>query len=431
MASSSISRDPASRRARLRSATSGSHGLLDTHSFFAQLASGELSLSAYATYLRAWTAAVAAVEECLSECRHPAVYALAENRTDILPALHRDLLHLASSCPADLPAAVERAGQWASGIRRRVAETPAALVGLLYVTGGAGMGAAVLAPQARVCFGFGDGPGADALSALARGTEQSWPAFTICLDVLELTPAEDDAAIAAAIDYFEGLRRVLDVLLPDDPTSSRTFAFTLNPHAGNQSVTEDPGEIAAARMAARRCWENFPYLETRYGLKGRLYADSDGAWLATLAGLGKEAAIRQIAWLGRVLATRGMPSIILEDKLRCMAEAFAAAFPDRSAAVARFTELADKLAADRGAIIGAREVEVLVRSFCDEVLSGDRADLPGLLVAAVVDEANGASGAVAAIRDWMAQADSFPPQWMESTDRLVARARAHLKVITP
>ena len=422
---------PESRRKRLRAATSLSHALLDQHAFFVDLASGELPLGAYATYLRAWTTAVGVVEDCLRDCRHPAVCALAARRPDILPELHRDLLHLGGTCPADPPAAVECAGQWAADIRLRVTEAPAALVGILYVTEGAGMGAAVLAPQVRDCYGFGDGPGADALSALARSTAQSWPAFTVCLDGLALTPAEEDAASAVATDYFEGLRRVLDELVPYDPTSLRTFAFTLNPHAGNHPVTEDPREITAARVASQRCWEIFPYMEARYGLKGRLYAYSDGAWLATLAGLGCDAAWWEISWLVRVLATRGMPSIILEEKLRQMAEAFRATFPDHPAPAARFTNLADRLRAGREATLGAIDAEDLARAFYDEVAAKEPTDLPGLLVAAAVDEANGAVGAVAAIRDWMATEKSTPPGWTEAADRLIAQTRARLKVATP
>ena len=426
-----ISAVPATRRERLRTATSRTHDALDKHAFFGALASGTLPLGAYATYLRAWTAVAAAVEACMKDCTHTAVRALAGQWTHVLPALHRDLLHLAEPCPADPPAAVERAGQWAAGIRLRAAETPAALVGILYVTAGAGLGAAVLAPRARDCFGFGDGPGADALSALARDTELSWPAFTKCLDGLELTPAEDDAATAAATDYFEGLRRVADALVPYDPASLRTFAFTLNPHAGNQPVTEDPREIAAARVAAHRCWEAFPYLKARYGLKGRLYADSDGAWLATLAGLGKEAALRQILWLGRVLAARGMPSAILEDKLRRMAEAFGAEFPDRPEPAARFTELADHLCAAREATLDAANAAALVQGFGEELTAKETAGIPALLVAAAVDEANGATGAVAAIRDWMAATEFFPPEWTKAADRLVVDTRARLHGKTP
>jgi hypothetical protein len=47
-------------------------------------------------------------------------------------------------------------------------------------------------------------------------------------------------------------------------------------------------EIKAAVNAAKKCHEEFPYFEERYQERGRSFAKSDAAWLATLALLVKE-----------------------------------------------------------------------------------------------------------------------------------------------
>lgn len=187
---------------------------------------------------------------------------------------HADLEHLsffellaAQRLPLQSYASYLRA--WATGM--------AALIGLLYAAEGSGRGAAKLGPMFQACFGFDQPGGVDSFTVAAQGVATHWDAFVACLDALSLTPEEDAAAIQGAVAFFEGFHEVVTALYPYNQAATRTLAGSLNPHAGSHPVPEDPREIEAARTAAQACWRAFPYLEQRYGSRGRLYADSDGA----------------------------------------------------------------------------------------------------------------------------------------------------------
>ncbi|MCC5806131.1 MAG: biliverdin-producing heme oxygenase [Opitutales bacterium] len=421
----------ASRRDCLRAATAKAHSALEALPFFEALEARQLPLQSYATYLRAWTMGMAAFEECLAECPHAGVKRLAALRTPVMEALHHDLVYLSQRCPADIPEAVEAAARWSARIRRSAGANAAALVGILYAVEGSGRGAAVLGPMVRECFGFGADGGAEAFAVAARGGEEYWGEFVACLDALSLTAEEETAAADASMEFFERFAEVADALYPYIDGAPRALAVTLNPHAGSHPVPDDPREIEAARTAALECWRAFPYLEHRYGARGRLYAESDGAWLATLCRIEAKTALRQVDWLSRVLATRGMPSVILEDKLRRLADAYGTAFPEDPERAARFRELADHLRSGRLRRLTESAAAELTREFragahaeCDRL-----PEAPALLAAAVADEANSAEGAVAKLRDWLADSERFSPSWAAAVDGFLEGARKRLETL--
>src|SRR5688500_13777491 len=107
-------------------------------------------------------------------------------------------------------------------------------------------------------------------------------------------------------------------------------ASSINPHAGTHPVTGDPSELEAARAAADRALEEFPYYLERYGERARLFGASDGAWLATLRDRDRDEIGREVLWLGSVLASRGMPRWLLERHLEVLHEELERLDPERS-----------------------------------------------------------------------------------------------------
>jgi hypothetical protein len=95
-------------------------------------------------------------------------------------------------------------------------------------------------------------------------------------------------------------------------TGQSIDAAVVNPEAGAYPVTTDATLVRAAVRAAQRSFDAMPYYGVRYGERGARFASSDSAWLISLAPLGEAQAIRQVAWLSRVLAGRGMPSWLME-----------------------------------------------------------------------------------------------------------------------
>ena len=162
-------------------------------------------------------------------------------------------------------------------------------------------------------------------------------------------------------------------------------ASSLNPDAGNYPITDDPRELEAARLAGVRCLEEIPYVDRRYGERGRKYTHSDGAWLATLAACEKSA-MKQVFWLGRVLAGRGMPRYVLERHLELMVEELTRAVPDKD--YSKLSEAAAELKRER--------LEHVPRF--DELAAGHPDGV--LLVAAVADEKAGVERSVESLLEW-------------------------------
>src|SRR5690242_2051596 len=124
------------------------------------------------------------------------------------------------------------------------------------------------------------------------------------------------------------------------PLSSAT---AVNPLAGHHVVTADPRELAASERAGDRSWSAWTYYARRYGERGRQFTRSDSAWIATLAGEPAAVVEQQIRWLGGLLATRGMPRLLLEEHLRMLHDELVSAVPERASDYQLLRDAADSL----------------------------------------------------------------------------------------
>ena len=129
---------------------------------------------------------------------------------------------------------------------------------------------------------------------------------------------------------------------------ARATANALNADAGSHAVTADPRELAAIERAANRSLTAWPYIEQRYGERGRRFTRSDSGWIATLPDLPQDSVDRQLRWLGVLLASREMPRLVLAEHLEVLAEELTVALPDRTAAYDQLRVGAAGLPAERG-----------------------------------------------------------------------------------
>lgn len=186
-------------------------------------------------------------------------------------------------------------------------------------------------------------------------------------------------------------------------------AALVNPDAGAYEVTTDATLVRAAVRAAQRSLDAMPYYGLRYGERGSRFASTDSAWLISLAHLGEERATRQVAWLCRVLAGRGMPSWLMElhlDELvaevRSVAgEEAVGALPAAAAAVAtaRRRHVDDDLL-------------VLADGWADDSL-GDELPVPragALLAAATADALSGVTHDDHVLVDWLTDPARVRPE---------------------
>jgi hypothetical protein len=170
-------------------------------------------------------------------------------------------------------------------------------------------------------------------------------------------------------------------------------ASSINPEAGNYPITEDPRELRAAQAAGTRCLQEIPYVAQRYGERGRRFTDSDGAWLCTLKGV---AVTRQVFWLGRVLAGRGMPRIVLERHIEILVEELRKAVPGGD--YSSLEEAGKALKRERQAHFSEERGQELARAFPYD------GSLARLLIAAVADEKAGVVNSVESLMEWLTEA---------------------------
>ena len=203
----------------------------------------------------------------------------------------------------------------------------------------------------------------------------------------------------------------------------------LNPEAGDHAVCSDPRELQAALRAGERSWRRFPYYEMRYAQRGRRFTRSDSAWLVSLARHGAAVVDGQIAWLGLVLASRGMPRWMLELHLEVLHAELSAASPGHEGCYATLLGAAAMLRAQRLAHIDEVVFAALSTAFARQVGDEWDARLPetgALLVAAVADEQEGIARAVPSIAGWMSDPSRFPPVWIDAVRSTLDRARQQL-----
>ncbi len=200
----------------------------------------------------------------------------------------------------------------------------------------------------------------------------------------------------------------------------------LNPEAGDHAVCSDPRELQAALRAGERSWRRFPYYEQRYAERGRRFTHSDSAWLVALAKRGAAVVAEQIAWLGVILASRGMPRWMLELHLEVLHAELIAAIPGREKLYATLLGAAKLLREQRQQHIDEAVFAALSTAFVQQVGDEWDARLPetgALLVAAVADEKAGIARAVSSIAGWMTAPSRFPPRWIDAVRSTLARAR--------
>lgn len=111
---------------------------------------------------------------------------------------------------------------------------------------------------------------------------QAWDAFKARVDALALTSDEDTELIKAAQTAFDGIAALADAAFPFEPANLYHRITAINPEAGHHAMPQDEREIARALRCADDAWNRFPYMQARFGERGRRYTLSDGCWLVDL-----------------------------------------------------------------------------------------------------------------------------------------------------
>ena len=207
-----------------------------------------------------------------------------------------------------------------------------------------------------------------------------------------------------------------------------TQAEQLNPEAGNHPVPSDARETQAALKAGEICRNRFPYFEQRYGVRGRRFTRSDSAWLVTLSRNEPAEITKQIQWLGRVLSSRGMPTVLLQTQLEILDEELTAVIPENKSEYRKLSQAAAQLRASRRTRFSDEQLDTFSAEFDRAVGPEWSVRFPhtgAMLVCAVADDLNGCEGVIKSLRARMTDAARFPAEWIAAVKTILAQVHRH------
>lgn len=209
-----------------------------------------------------------------------------------------------------------------------------------------------------------------------------------------------------------------------------TIAALINPFAGVHPVTALPAELEAVRRATEASLREAPYYLERYGERGRLFGGSDGAWLVTLCRGDADFVEREVLWLGRVLAARGMPRWLLQRHLEQLHDELIYIIPDHGGRYRALLEACSLLRDQQRRHLSEADAHALAAAFDADADPAWVARLPSMgriLAAAAADEAAGIANAVESVEAWATDPDRFPERWVAAVRATLASARRSVR----
>ena len=402
------------------------HARMESLPFVAALSAGELPLESYVGQLRAMAVIHCTLEYELSQIPMTEVAAIYFARPSRLVHLRMDLTALDPLLVPDCLEAIEAARSIAEQIRRYRLEQSVDLLSIIYVLEGMTLGNAVHLPDIIKSFGKQVSGSTNYYNSYGDKTTDYWQELRSAMNNIPLNQAENERLVVVAHAFFDQLEVLFSALHPIKKAGIGFTATMLNPEAGQHSVPENATEIKAAVIAANRCNNEFPYFEERYQERGRSFAKSDAAWLATLIQLPQSKLMSQVEWLGRVLGNRGMPRITLERQLELLFEELTAALPDKINSCIGLLEAAGNLKSERNRRIPEETFAELARQFhvaTNGELHGRLLKTGELIVSAVCDEAGGISAAVTSLLSWLTDKEHFNDEWISQVIKTTQLAR--------
>jgi heme oxygenase len=399
--------------ARIRAATAAAHERVEALPYGRAVLDGTVPIPLYASFLRAVDLVHGELLQALELSRDQRLREVAGPFFERRTLLSQDLASLGAQRQT-VDAAALQALVLGQKMRMAALRQPARLLGHAYVLEGSQLGGLVQQAALRKRPELQEG----GLLYLGGGSRKEFGDFAARLTAALTSEEVLEAAIAGATEAFAGFEQILKAVEPTLANSLR-LAQELNPDAGTHAVPADLREIEAALHAGERSYREVAYYPARYGEHGLGFIRSDSAWLVTLTQAGEEHLLRQIAWIGRVLAARGMPRILLEQHLEMLHQALIAVNP--AGDYAGLLKAAAVLRDERIAALPG--FDALVKRFANQF--GSEQTIPGreaamLLASAVADEKSSVPLAVESLSKWLLDPNRFTKSWIATAEELLA-----------
>ena len=389
--------------------------------FFEALQTHKLPKVSIVSFLKCLAIIHAVLERRLSRISQHQVSRLHDSILPRLPLLTADLEVLDAASLPDVSPAIRSALDYADEI---LGETDLLnLIGPLYVLGDSQSGAIILKHEYARCLNVPDEQ-FSYLGCYGSAAAARWETFLGVLSALSFDDGERDRIAASAVRCFECLEGICATVYPYSSQDLKYHAAAVNFEAGDHAIPQNPVEIDLALRAAKAAWEKFPYLEQRYGARGKRFTNSDSCWLVTLTRtLSQDVATKALDWLRTVLTTRGIPTVVLEAHLRTIQQAITLEFPEQIKMRAQFDLFLSNREAERRLHFGAEGpsplIDVFNRRFraCSGLKVESAADL---IVSAWMDERSGVAGSLSALHDWFTDVGRFSRDWIADVNELLA-----------
>lgn len=223
------------------------------------------------------------------------------------------------------------------------------------------------------------------------------------------------------------LKKALDNL--SSFAANQTYILTvlsLNPECGTHPIPQDNRELSASLLAGNKCLQEFPYLENRFGRRGKRFTYSDSAWLTSLVDKSQEFVYAQVDWLGSMLSARGIPQLVLERQLFYLYAELNQVLPERNGDYIKLLNAAYYLRNNFLKILSKEQLKRLKEQFShklNEKIIYDYRDCPDLLISALVDEAMGIENASSSLLDYYLDKRRNPRDIIDAVSRLVHETR--------
>lgn len=174
-------------------------------------------------------------------------------------------------------------------------------------------------------------------------------------------------------------------------------ATVVNPETGGHPVATDLGALRAATRASIASYEGVPYYRDRYADRGSRYSLSDSGWLVHLVGAPESVAVHQVHWLSDLLATKGMPTWLMERHL----EALVAALHEDGVDVGALPDALESVRARRRTHVSDDGLERAEEWVLRTVTAPPTTPTGRLLAGAVADARAGITRDTSPVMDWL------------------------------
>ena len=364
----------------LKAVTLSIQDRLNKSLFFEALANKNLPLESYVNYLQAMAGVSGVLEKEILIANHSVLNSVWKNNMLKLPGLLADLESLNSNQVEDIPLAIDAMLDTIKLIRLSRIDNPLSLLGIMYVLESSTLEGEFRKQLVQANFNFHNNDGVIYLDHYKDKKRENWEAFETRINTLPLSASEFDSII----------------------------------------------ETAAFFRAGITTWEEFPYYAWRYGLRGKQYTRSDSVWLVTLCDLEEEVVIEQVHWLGRVLASRGMPQWLLAVHLKNLVYELEKVHPEKKHEYDKLSKASNSIYIMFNRIFKEDDRKRLISEFENQIgeeWSHRLKNIGVLLVSAIADERNGIDKALSSIETWATDENRFPKIWIESVRSIIQSAK--------